>query len=244
MSFSSKFILTILYCLFLNTAQAGQKVPILTYHIHPPFVVGEGKGLSYDFAKLVTKKSKGKYNFEIRELPRVRLNQEIKSNKPWVSVWANPLWFGDKNKKKYFWLELLKDENSIISRNNLKINYDNPNSLLGKKFGGIRGHKYVGLDDLLKAKKIKGTKTDNERDLLRMLLHKRVDVILLPKSTISFYIKDLSLEQKVFIGKKPHQSYVRHIMVPRGQEKLNSFFEKLNLAKDNEWKGILKKYGF
>jgi polar amino acid transport system substrate-binding protein len=244
MSFFKKLFLTTFFFLFLNGVQAGQKVPILTYHIHPPFVVGEGKGLSYDLAKLVTKKSKGKYNFEIRELPRVRLNQEIKSKKPWVSVWANPLWFGDKNKKKFFWLELLKDANSIISRNNLKINYDNPNSLLGKKFGGIRGHKYVGLDDLLKAKKIKGTKTDNERDLLRMLLHNRVDVILLPKSTISFYIKTLNLKKKVFVGKTPHQSYMRHIMVPRGQEKLHSFLEKLNLEEDNDWKGLLKKYGF
>ena len=52
-------------------------VTLYSYHQEPPFVTGEGKGLTYDFADYLSKKTGGNPNFKVALMPRARVDQAV-----------------------------------------------------------------------------------------------------------------------------------------------------------------------
>jgi len=74
----------------LVSSAYAETVNLYAYHIEPPFVSGKGAGLTYDLAAYLSKKSAGKYQFAVNELPRKRLNEVIKSDAAGVVPWVMP----------------------------------------------------------------------------------------------------------------------------------------------------------
>lgn len=181
---------------------AAETIHVYTYHIHPPFVTGDGVGQTFSLTSQLQAFAGGTYDFKVSQVPRSRLNMLLKSwvngeckdkgnpacDDSWILLWVNQQWgFGGDPQGNFNWVGIAEDSNSIISLQSAKVVYENPASLTGLKYGGISGHKYIGIDDLVDAGKITRVDGSNERDNILKLYMKRVDVILLPTSTIRYF---------------------------------------------------------
>jgi len=255
------FILILSTFSFLSWDRAlAENINIYTYHDHPPFVTGKAEGLSYDLSHLLNEKAGESFKFDLHVIPRARLNMimrnwiagecpapENKCDDNWIIIWVDHHWgFGKEPMKHYYWITILNDSNSIISLTVNKVEYRNPTSLVGLTFGGMLGHKYVGIDNLVQKGVITRIDGTRERDNIFKLLKKRVDVILLPTSTIQYFIsKDAIISKQsdeLYIAPTKHQEYKRNFMVPKTRDDLKKFLESVDLSADS-WKARLRDVG-
>jgi len=226
-----------------------QEVTVYTYHNHAPFIIDKKEGLSHNLIKYLNQNTDGKYNFKLKVIPRNRLNYTLKPwiNKQcgvtkecasnWMVLWVNPKWgFGQDSLTNFSWTNLFEDSNAIISSKNNKINYVNPSSLIGKKLAGISGHKYIGIDDLVKEGKINRINGNNEKVNLEKVLANRVDVTLLPSSSFNYYLENDAHLNNLEKSKIPHQKYMRNIMTTPKNIELVQFLQNLNFS------SVVKEY--
>jgi len=69
-------------------------------------------------------------------------------------LWTNARWgWGVNAEERYLWLSLFSDHDSIVSRVDSHIDFFNVQALSGLRFGGLAGHKYQGIDELVLDKK-------------------------------------------------------------------------------------------
>ncbi len=239
---------------------ASETINVYSYHNHPPFVTSPGRGLTHDLVKLLNHQAQGRFRFQLRIVPRRRLNALLN---PWISgrcpsktelcrtqwlvPWVNPQWgFGPDPQRRYDWRAILEDANSIISLRAQPVDYEGPESLDGLRFGGIGGHRYVGIDERVAQGKIQRIDGNLERNNLIKLMQGRLDAILLPRSTIGYLLhRDPALDQhraRFYIAPTPHQSYTRYLMIPQGHQALARFIHQLRLDGDH-WRAALKAVG-
>lgn len=213
-----------------------ETISVYSYHNHPPFVTGPDSGLTFDLVKELNRKAKGKAKFKVKIVPRSRLNHNLKGwingscpdkgcKQNWVVPWVNPKWgFIKGGRDNYLWHELFVDSNVIISRRNDDLDYTGPQSLKGRVLAGMRGHRYVGIDDLVQSGDIQRIDGNYERDNIIKLLHSRADATLLPESTINYFLaRDREIQQqaaKLKIAEQHHQRYTRFIMLPETRRDL------------------------
>lgn len=239
---------------------APEGIRLLTYHNHPPFVTGSKKGLSFDLARTLSQSSQGKYLFQVQILPRSRLNLHLKDwlqdrcthptascQEGWAVPWVNQKWgFGNKPNEQFRWIPILNDSNSIISLKNKKIVYHGPESLIGQRLGGIRGHAYFGIDALVKDNKIIRIDGNSERDNILKLIKKRVDALLLPTSTIHYFLSEddkfSAFAKNIHIAPNKQQSFSRNLMIPMKRADLEQFLKQLD--SNPKWQEIIKRYRF
>lgn len=238
-----KKLIISLSVLFLGSSLlAKEQIDVYTYHNHAPFIVDNNKGLTHDLVNKLNANSNGDYTFKLKVVPRSRLNYILK---PWISkkcetkkcasnwivLWVNHKWgFGSDSLDNFSWTPLLQDSNAIISSGFKKFEYTKPEDLVGKKLAGISGHKYLGIDDLVKAGKIERINGQNEVDNLKVVLANRVDVTLLPKSAFDYYKKSNDEFSTLYVSKIPHQSYMRNIMTNKKNPDLVKYLNSLELG--------------
>jgi len=239
-------LILLMVCSF---AFGAENINVYTYHNHAPFIIDKNLGLSHKLVESLNKNSKGLYNFKLKIVPRNRLNYILKpwiQNKchktnqcqsNWIVLWVNQKWgFGQDSSTTFSWTKLFKDSNSIIYKKSQNFNYQNPNSLIGKKLAGIAGHRYIGIDELVKQGKIKRIDGNSEEVNLEKVLSKRVDATLLPTSSFNYYLKKNKSFKGLKKAKTSHQIYMRNIMSTAQNIKLTNYLQSLN------YQGILKEY--
>lgn len=240
--------ITIAACAMLGTMASAlaAELTLYTYHSNPPFVTGDGKGLTYELADYMTKKSKGALTVKVAVLPRARVDQTVQSaDFKDVVPWVFPVWFKDKDKTNYLWSEpLFPDENIIVSTPAKKVEFSGPDSLKGMSFGGVLGHNYSGIDDLVKAGQITREDAQNEETNLRKVASGRVDATLLPGSSANFLVPQLGIADKIHVSATPQSRYTRHLLVAKSNpellKQLNAIIAEMKT--DAAWQDILKKY--
>jgi len=211
-------------------AATAEVIQVLSYHNHPPFVTGPMQGQTYQLVRQLNALAPPGLRFQVELLPRVRLNQRLQGwidgecparpcDDGWLVPWVNPNWgFRPPGGDPYHWLAQAEDANVIVSRQSDPIDYQQPASLDGKVLGGVRGHRYMGIDERVAAGRIERVDGNVERDNLLMLLYGRVDAVLLPESTVNYFLQqDPTLRphaQAFYIAPVRHQRYARSIMLP------------------------------
>ncbi|WP_210396515.1 substrate-binding periplasmic protein [Motiliproteus sediminis] len=221
-------------------------VHLLSYHSHPPFVTGNGEGETYALAARLNAVAPPGVRVEVELLPRVRLNQRLSQwldgrcpgshcSDNWLVPWVNPKWgFVPGSGDPYFWVPLADDANVIVSRRESAVEYHGPESLDGRVLAGIRGHRYLGIDDRVAAGLVERVDSNVERDNLLMLLYKRVDAVLLPESTVRYFLShDPVLREhadEFYIAAERHQSYRRSLMLPANRDDLLEWVKRAGLA--------------
>lgn len=243
----SKPLILLFTFLLIPSILFSKDIQIWTYHNFGPFLIStaDKKGLTYDFSNLLTKKSKGAFNFLVSELPRKRINLYLAGGKEAMVIWGNPIWFGDKEKKKYEWSDgILKDKNIVISLKSSNIEYKGPESMIGLRFGGVFGHKYEGFSDLFKTKKIERIDVREELQNLQKINLKRIDFTIMPYSATSFFLRKLKYREKFNISKKTHQKFSRYFLINYKEKKTVNSLNNLirETLQSKEWKALLKKY--
>ena len=241
-----KIILVLCTLLFTNLF-AQKVITVYTYHKHAPFITAYNSGLTYDAIEFLNTNANGKYFFKLKTVPRSRLNYILKPwinkqcitskecNKDWIILWVNQKWgFGKDSESNFLWTPLLDDSNVIVSSSESKIEYTSPTSLIGKSLIGVSGHKYVGIDDLVKEKKIKRINGVSEVENLYVIQAKRADATLLPYSAYKYYINTNKEFNQLYVAKTPHQKYMRNIMTNIKNKELYEFLNSLDFSSINK----------
>ncbi len=241
-----KKILFSVFVVFSILGFTKEEFTVYTYHNHAPFITGKQEGMSYELIDLLNKNSNDDFLFKLKIVPRSRLNYILKPwkekkcdnsiskkcNKNWMVLWVNHKWgFGNDSLKNFAWVSLFKDSNVIISANKEALNYTNPKDLIGKKIAGMNGHKYVGIDDLVKEGKITRINGSTEIENLQVVVSKRVDATILPMSAFNYYKTKYSSFNSLFISKTTHQDYMRNIMTTTKNDEVIKYLKTLDFSK-------------
>lgn len=256
----TSWLFTLILLLWSTYGATEEEVQIYSYHLHPPFINAPQQGLSYDLVDFLNQKGAGQFHFTLHQLPRRRLNSVLEdwidgscSTKGegcanlWMVPWVHPAWgFGAKPQDHFQWTELLADSSSIISRHDNPVDYQQSDSLVGLRFGGVGGHHYVGIDELVAQGKIHRIDGNHERDNLIKLLSGRIDATLLPTTTLNYYLQHDPLihaqQAELYIAPQPHQQFMRYLMVPRQATDLAQFIAALELSVPS-WQADLQPPG-
>jgi ABC-type amino acid transport substrate-binding protein len=224
----------------------AETVSIYTYHNHPPFILDGEKGLSHEFIDFLSKKSRGNPTFRIEIVPRARLDKVVAApDFNGAVLWVNPAWFRDKDRTTYLWsARILDDANVILSNMSNKLEYTDPSSLKGKRFGGILGHSYADIDDLVREGAIKREDASSERSNLRKIEAGRIDATLLPRSTANYLLHEMGLTGKIYVAPTVHSVYTRHVLISKKNPALYKFINDAisEMAKDGVWQSALARY--
>lgn len=182
-----RFIFITFFGIFIQSALFAKTPTIVVwnYYLAPPFVTSDNKGLSYDFVNLLNKKANNKFIFELRSIPRVRLNKYLNDGKQGIVLFVNWSWMGKDAKEKYLWTnKILDDQNEIISLRDKKIVFEGPSSLKGLTFGAIRGRKYKELESSFATNEINRYDVNKEEQILNMMIRNRIDVTSQPRTLV------------------------------------------------------------
>lgn len=240
-------------CLLLSTvlsrfAVGEERVNIWTHYDFPPFVTGEEAGLFFDLVKMLNSAAEGEFIFEPDIIPRKRLDSYIAGGQQAVVPFVHWSYMGDKDKTKYFWSTVLvKDQNEFVSRASNPIEYDGTiASLAGLRFGGVRGHNYIELEQAISNGELTRVDTGGEDTALLMVMAGRTDFTTMSKPVLNYFLEKNNMEGKVHISKTPRSKFTRHFMVTKGLENEYKFLQQFINSEDLKpvWLDTLKKHGY
>ncbi len=230
-----------------SIAQEKTTIPLYSYHLKPPLIIDQDlqTGIYYDLTRWLNESS-DKYHFDLVFLPRKRLDKMLSEQQfNGVLIGVNPLWFDDKNESKYLWTDkIFIDKDEIVSLKSRPVNYQDPQSLIGKVLGGVRGFYYLGINELVRENQIVRVNTVKEVDLFAMLLNERVDFAVITESTYQYMVNQYHWQDKFFVAATPHSIYSRRLLIPHA---LNHVYQELAakiklLSTDPNWQQQLHRY--
>ena len=230
----------------LNNSEVSERtIRIYSYQNMPPFIVGSGKGLTYDLAEYLNEKLKGDYKFVVFRLPRNRADRLVDKNAKGLVPWTSPAWHGDPDETKYKWTPgYTSDSNCIISPASQPFEYNGPDSMKGKTMGGLIGYFYLGLDDLAQKGEFKRVDVSNIRENITRLTTNRIDTALVTESTARYLVSELNLKDKIHFSTKHHQEFNYQMMSIANGDALNNKLSSItkNMMQDKDWLNRLAKY--
>lgn len=219
---------------------------LYTYHSEPPFVTGDGKGLTYELADYLTKKSNGALSVKVSVMSRAQVDEAVASADFRDAVpWVGPTRFRDKDKTTYSVSDaIFPDENLVISTLARKVEYAGPDSLKGMTFGGVLERNYAGIDELVKAGQIDRQDSQSEEVNLKKIAAGRIDATLLPGSVVRFLVPQLGIEGRFHVSATPQGAYTRHLLLAKRNPKLAKQVNAViaEMKSDPDWQEVLKKY--
>jgi polar amino acid transport system substrate-binding protein len=228
----------------LPSAAEPQTVNLYTYHTHPPFMTGNGEGMTFDLATFLNQRSDGKFDFKVVQSSRPRINSLVDSVQWGVIPWVNPKWFNDSKKSLYLWSErvLMQDANAIISHIRKPVDYQSAQTLQGMIFGGIKGHKYTGIDQFIsKGGDLRRLDADNHIDNFNKLLRGDIDVMLMPQSGALFSIAKHNFGKDIHISPTPQSRFERRLLIINHRRQLQKFLDNTLEKFDREWSAIVTR---
>ena len=241
--------LVVISILFASQALAANKspIPLLTYHLKPPFIVDEKteQGLFYDLAKFLTKRS-GRYQFVTSYIPRKRLDYLLQQDElKGLVVGANPIWFKDKNEAKYLWLDTIyKDRDEFVSLKSNAFEFEGFASLTGLSIAGVSGYYYFGVNDMVSKGQAVRVNTIGERQVLAMIRKKRAHVGIVSTSVFNYLRRHEGLPNIFHFSAQPHDAYDRRIFTSKENRTLFEHLKPIvsTMSQDPDWQKLIAKY--
>ncbi|MEH6476761.1 MAG: transporter substrate-binding domain-containing protein [Sneathiella sp.] len=246
-------LLSFVFLLLVPSSGSTQEtIRFLTYHNLPPFVIEQNKrlGATYELAKHLTEKSNGQYKFETETLSRLALDRELATSCRCVVPWVNPVWFRDRNLKKFNWTSgYAQGRNAIVSLASKPVEYSGPSSLVAQSISGVAGSVYIGLESYIKKGKIRKVETNSMLSSLKDVQAGTADVTLIPASAARYLIASNNLGGVFHFSTEPHSTFSRYFLIANFQaqedKNLRDYLQsQIPYLKDNpEWKARIAKYG-
>jgi polar amino acid transport system substrate-binding protein len=222
-----------------------QFVSVWSYYGFPPFITSKNQGLSHDLVELLNERGQGRFRFELRLLPRKRIDLLLSDSVTGIVLFVNPSWMGLRNLQKYEWTpSLFSDRNVIVSNVARKVDFTGPESLAGLTLGGILGRKYEALDELVDAGLIKREDATSEQSNLLKLCEKRIDFTTGPETMLRPLVESLCIEKHIYFSPTPLFQYTRHILISDASPALSEFIVQFvrGLPTNPKWIAIKDKY--
>ncbi|MFC3152949.1 substrate-binding periplasmic protein [Litoribrevibacter euphylliae] len=229
-------------------------VPVYQYHNWEPFYFKDNKGhqgFSVVFVEQLNdffrkQRPDLKIHFTLKPMDRPDLNALLKEGRQGLVLWANELWFKRLFDRPYFSATspIYWDNDAIISLAKTPVEYVEPKSLVGLHLGGLKGHYYHGVDQLVSLGKIKRTDVDNDRINLQRLLDGKINAMVITQTVFNYAKPDYpdSIFYQSFV---PQDTYSRHILMTPGYSHLSELlnFYISSLPHNEEWTDVLTAYG-
>ncbi|KLN62017.1 hypothetical protein WH96_00245 [Kiloniella spongiae] len=218
---------------------------IYSYHNVPPFIVGENKGLSHDLVNYLNKHGAKKFQFKLSILPRKRLDNLLKANSDIIIPWVSPDWFGPDAKSRFEWTTpLISDGNVYFSRKDRSIEVKSMGDLEDLLLGGVLGHRYARIDNEVAKGSFSRMNAPHERNLIKMLVGKRVDIGIMAESSARYLVWEENLSEEIHFSTYKHSIFLRRFLIsgylPQAREFLDSMI--LKMKDDPEWNAIKSRY--
>jgi polar amino acid transport system substrate-binding protein len=227
---------------------AQQRVEVWTYHFSPPFILDNAQGLSHAFVELLNldPANRGRFRFDLVELPRKRVDIRLVRKRPGILLWATPGFFTAPQTANAKWSEpLLIDQQDFVSLPDAPFEYEGPESLRGLTLGGVLGHRYEGLEADIASGAIKRQDVQNDLQNIEKLLSGRIHTLLIPRSTLLYYRKEQNLGE-LYVSATPLYQFTRHLLYADtlGRPVTRYLDEFLRALPNNpEWQILLFHYG-
>ncbi|HCM05281.1 MAG TPA: hypothetical protein DIC30_04655 [Oceanospirillales bacterium] len=233
----------------------SNKVKVYTYHEKPPYFMHAKKGnqpygvsetgIYHDFVEYLNTQQQN-HKYELHFMPRLRL-EKLLNNKELdgIIIGVNPLWFKDKEQKKFLWTSsIMNDRDIFLVNSESNINFSKTEEFIGFTFVLARGSYYKGITELAKQEKIKMSVTSNAQQNLDMLSHHRADVTIMSELTANYFFNKEYPREKFRILSTPHDTFERMILIPRSQQHLHEELRILvkKSASDNAWQDTLEQW--
>lgn len=240
----------LLACMLWFAAQlawAEQTVPLYTYYSDPPFSVSWPDSLTAKLADALTAKSHGTYRFKAVQVPRLRLDKMIDGTQwPGLVAWVNPPWFGDESKTRYAWSRpFMKDADLVLSTKSHPVEYENGGaSLEGLRLGGVVGHRYTDVQELIDSGKLIRDDADSELQSVLKLKYGRVQVTFVQASSLPYLRQEIpDLDTWLYIARRPRDSYQRHLFASKTNQALIVFVDAAlrQLGRDPFWQSVFSR---
>ena len=197
----------------------AMEVLLNAYHLKPPYIVDadRGVGLYYDLARYLNERISA-HQFKMVYLPRRRLESDLELGRlKGLVLGVHPIWFKDETRTRYLWSPaFMQDEDVVVSRTDKTINYDGPDSLVGKRVGLPTGYYYYGVDELVRSGRIIREDAFSEGANLGKLALGRIDAAIVSRPTLEYYLRHQpEWTGRFFVASKPHDRFERYILVPK-----------------------------
>lgn len=244
-----KLLWVLTFIFVCTTAKAAEQVEFATHYDYPPFVIDMKKqeGFVFDLAKYLSKQSKGRYDFQVTYVPRVRIENYLSKKKTVVVPFVSPKWFSDDNMNRYLWTDpLMKDQNVVVMQAK-SFEYKGLDSLTGKTIAYFLGHKIPALEPLISDGKIKREDGPSMIGNFRKVVEGRADFLVTGETVVRYIIEREHWQANLSIAKEPIDVFERRILISpitdtALQQWINS--EIKALIKSNQWPTWLEHYNF
>ncbi len=225
------------------TAAAVEKVSLYSDYTTAPFAVeGVAPESSYTIklAKWLSDQSQGRYLFEARQIPRLRLNR-IVARADWQGVvaWANPVWFDDPERQRFLWsAALMGDHDVLLSRqaDDLHFTLQGPPKPL--RLGAIHGYLYADLEPFIRRGMLLREDVHNDLSNVRKLQRGRVDVVVLQASALpSLRAQIADFDQWAAVSQVQLPNFQRFLFTSTSNTQLMAFLQQelIHMALAPEW---------
>lgn len=210
----------VLGCLLWSCMPLGAtEFTLYAYHLKPPYIIDRERqvGLYYDLARYLNERVAG-HTFKLVYLPRRRLEHELELGRlGGLVVGVNPAWFKDDTRTRYLWSPpFLRDQDVVASLVAAPVPYEGPESLVGRHVGLSMGYYYYGVDELVRAGRVRRDDAINEESSLEKLVLRRVDAVIVTRRTLDTLARGRPEWRRQFhVARKPHDEFERMILVPR-----------------------------
>lgn len=227
-------------------AGAVEKISLYSHYTTAPFAVeGVPPQLSYTvrLAAWLTAQSAGRYLFEARQMPRLRLNR-IVAQADWQGVvaWANPLWFADPERQRFLWSSaLMSDRNVLVSRQVDHVLFPVQEPAQPLRLGGISGHFYADLEPFIQRGLLLREDAQNDLSNVLKLQHGRVDIVVVQASSLAYLRSQMAdFDQWASVSSTLQPSYQRYLFTNTANPQLMAFLQQalLQLAQAPEWAAL------
>lgn len=207
----------------------AETVRVLSYHDFPPFVDAGGTGLSKELCELLTRKSAGRYQFELQLTSRRRLDAFLaKPDGSALVVWVSPDFFPHPEQFKWG-APLMPDSVVLLTMPGVPADITRPQDFRGLRFGGIPGHmfNYPGIGDALKSGALRRIDASSPVANYGRLLHGNIDMTILAGSTLHFLRQSDAFEQKETVEQQmPTSVYHRSYFTVNASPALSQFLRE------------------
>jgi len=212
---------------WIHTAFATEQIEFATHYDHPPFVVDmkSRKGLVFDLADYLTKRSRGKYNFQVTFVPRERLQTYLDRNQKVVVPFVAKNWFDCPTPRPCLWTDVLvMDRNVVVALTSAKFEYKGPNSLKGKTLGVVIGRISPELQEIIDKGIVTLEESPTQVGNFQKLIEGRIDLLVTGEIIAKDIIAREGWQSKLSISSEPLQILDRRILVsPRTQVDLHKW---------------------
>lgn len=242
-------LMLLLLTVFPLSILAAEPVAVWAYQPSPPFASGQNPGLSEALVQLLNEHPtiQDRYDFQLTQLPRKRLDARLEDKEPGILLWATPEFFPERLTAGASWTRpLLCDIQDFVSHNDKPVDYDGPKSLHGLRLGGVVGHLYRALEGDIDKGLIQREDVHNDLQNLNKLLNQRIDVALMPRSSRLFFSLTEVPDAPLHVSPRPLYVFDRHVLMTASlPAETTQFVHQLiaDLPHSARWQTLLRRYG-